>query len=117
MNAEEKPEAQPETKTFIVTGIYRQEIHARGEAATDEEAAAKAFRMFQEWLLTMPMDMEGISFGPEDPSLEEQMTLTFAKNPTQEDPSYWTERKEMDVWEDSRGRCRCALMRADRSRL
>lgn len=97
----EKP--KPETKVFIITGVYRQEIHARGEAATDEEAAAKALRMFQEWLLTMPAEMEGISFGPEDPSLDEQMTLAFAKDHTREDPTYWTERKEMEVYEDTDG--------------
>lgn len=99
MTAEEKPEL----KSFIVTGIYRQEIHAEGVARTTEEAAAIAFEMFQEWLLDMPMDKEGISFGPEDPFLEEEMSLTFAKEWTHEDPSYWTEREEIDVWADSEG--------------
>ena len=99
----EDHEPDQEMRDYIVTGMYRQEIHARISAPGDEEAARKAFEMFQEWLLTMPAEMEGISFGPEDPSLDEEMRFTYAKDHTREDPTYWTKTTEMNVWQDHDG--------------
>ena len=99
----EAHEPDQEMRDYIVTGLYRHEIKARISAAGDEEAGRKAFEMFQEWLLTMPGEMEGISFGPEDPTLDEELSMTYAKTPSPESPTYWTETTEMEVWKDRGG--------------
>lgn len=90
---------------FHVTGVYHQEIHAQiGDALTKEEAILKAMALFDEWMLTMPAGgLPGVSFGPEEPCLNEDVTITEARDPTPEDPRYWTEREEIEVWRKDGG--------------
>ena len=81
---------------FSVTGIYRQEIHASIDAESTEDAAKKAMAMFEEWLVDMK-ERDGISLGPEEPWLDEDVLVTQAKDSTPEDPRYWTETQEVMV--------------------
>ena len=93
----------PETNFYIVTGIYRQEIHANIDALSEEEAAIKAMELFEKWLETMPDSIPEISFGPEPAFLDEDVLIRSAQDPSPSDPFYWSNIKELIVCRDKEG--------------
>ena len=97
-------EATPQRlRNFQVTGQYRQDIHADVEATDERAALVKASEMFEKWLEKVD-DLEGITFGPDEASLDEGVLITEARTPTKEDPSCWTRQEEYLIYRDSEGK-------------
>jgi len=95
---------------YRVTGQYRQDIHASVCAESTEEAATKAANLFQKWLEEGLMsEMEGISFGPDEPSLDEEVHVTQAKDATVESPTYWTDIEEVEIRQKGDGAWEAAV--------
>ena len=84
---------------YHVTGQYRQDIHASIDAESNEDAVRKANVLFEKWMEAMSTDVEGISFGPEEATLDDDVLVSQARNPTRQDRSYWTQAVELSIYE------------------
>ena len=93
---------QAEQRLYRVTGLYRQEIHADITAASAKEAAIEARRRFDQWVETGE-EGPGVSFGPEEPEMDEEVEVSMAKDWTPEDPTYWTDPEDIYVWPNKEG--------------
>lgn len=90
---------EKESNTYRVTGQYRQDIHATVDADSDADAVRKATRLFRKWLETMSNDVEGVSFGPEETTLDDDVLVTQPRDPTPDDRTYWTQSVELSIYE------------------
>ena len=98
---------QAEQRLYRVTGLYRQEIHADITAASAEEAAIEAMRRFDQWVETGE-EGPGISLGPEEPEIDEEVLISLAKDPTPEDPTYWADQEDLYVTRNVEGEYRAS---------
>jgi hypothetical protein len=69
------------------------------DTESDADAVRKANTLFLKWLETMSDDVEGVSFGPEEATLDDDVLVTQPRDPTPDDRTYWTEPVELSIYD------------------
>lgn len=84
---------------YVVTGQYRQDIDATVDADSEEDAVRQANSLFMKWMETMTEDVAGISFGPPEATLDDDVLVSQARAPTPDNRSCWTAAVVMSLYE------------------